>query len=94
LAEAHRLALEKLGGFTGAINLGTGVGTSVREIIAASEKISGKACPVNWGGRRAGDPARLFAANGKAREVLGWIPEKNMEEIISDAWAWERSKEF
>jgi UDP-glucose 4-epimerase len=94
LANAHRLAVEKLGEFTGAINLGTGVGTSVREIIAVSEKVSGKECPVNWAPRRAGDPARLFAANAKAREVLGWIPEKNMEEIISDAWAWENGRGF
>jgi UDP-glucose 4-epimerase len=94
LANAHRLALEKFGEYTGAINLGTGVGTSVKEIIAAAEKVSGKTCPVNWAARRPGDPARLFASNAKAREILSWIPEKNIEEIISDAWAWENDKGF
>ncbi|MDR2906232.1 MAG: UDP-glucose 4-epimerase GalE [Helicobacteraceae bacterium] len=94
LANAHRLAIEKLGDFTGALNLGTGVGTSVKEIIAVSEKVSGKKCPVNWAARRDGDPARLFATSGKAREALGWIPEKNIEEIISDAWAWENERKF
>ncbi|MDR1580294.1 MAG: GDP-mannose 4,6-dehydratase, partial [Synergistaceae bacterium] len=94
LAAAHRLAVEKLGEFTGAINLGTGIGSSVKEIIAAAEKISGKTCPVNWAARRDGDPARLFAANAKASEVLGWIPEKNIEEIIAGAWAWENDRGF
>jgi UDP-glucose 4-epimerase len=94
LANAHRLALEKLGGFSGAINLGTGIGTSCKEIIAVAEKISGKECPVVWADRRAGDPAKLYAANGKAREILGWVPQHDIEKIISDAWAWENSKRF
>jgi len=94
LASAHLLALEKLGEFSGAINLGTGVGTSVKEIIAATEKISGKKCPVTWAGRRDGDPAWLTAANDKAKEILGWAPKHGINEIISDAWAWENNKRF
>jgi len=94
LANAHRLALEKLGGFTGAINLGTGVGTSVKEVIAVAEKVSGKKCPVIYAPRRAGDPARLFAANGKAMDVLGWKPKHGIDKIVSDAWAWENNKRF
>jgi UDP-glucose 4-epimerase len=94
LANAHRLALEKLGKFFGAINLGTGVGTSCKEIIKVAEKVSGKECPVVWAERRTGDPAKLYAANGKAREVLGWVPQHNIEKTITDAWAWENKKRF
>ena len=75
LAAAHRLALEKLDSYSGYINLGTGVKTSVKEIITAAEQVTGKKCPVEIAPRRAGDPAELYAANGKAETVLGWKPE-------------------
>ena len=83
LALAHRLAVEKLGLYNGCINLGTGVGTTVKEIITAAEKVSGKKCPVEYVERRAGDPAKLFADNRRAKEILGWTPEYlNIENII------------
>jgi UDP-glucose 4-epimerase len=94
LANAHRLSLEKLGVYKGALNLGTGIGKSVKEIITAAEKASGKKCPVKYTGRRDGDPAKLFAANSKAKEILGWIPKCGIEEIITSAWEWEQKKDF
>lgn len=95
LAAAHRLALEKLDAFCGAINLGTGIPTSVTEIIRAAENVAGKSCPTVVEGRRAGDPARLYADNRKAREILGWTPQyTNIEDIIRTAWNWETNRKF
>ncbi len=95
LAEAHRLALEKLDDFSGCINLGTGIGTSVKEIIMAAEKVTGKKCPLEYGERRAGDPAKLFAANDMARQILGWQPKyTRIEDIIATSWQWEQNKKF
>lgn len=95
LAAAHRLALEKLDEFQGFLNLGTGIPTSVLEIIRAAEKVSGRKCPVVYEKRRAGDPAVLYAANEEARRVLGWKPEyTDIEEIIHTAWNWEMNRKF
>lgn len=95
LALAHRLALEKLDDYSGCINLGTGIPTSVKEIIAAAEKISGKKCPVENAPRRAGDPAKLYADNHKAKEILGWKPQYTaIEDIIRTAWNWETHRKF
>ena len=95
LALAHRLAVEKLGAYNGCINLGTGVGTTVKEIITAAENVSGKKCPVEYAERRAGDPAKLFADNRKAKEILGWNPQYlNIENIIQTAWNWEINRKF
>lgn len=95
LALAHRLAVEKLGTYNGCINLGTGIGTSVKEIITAAEEVSGKKCPVEYAPRRAGDPARLFADNTKAKEVLGWQPKyTNIKDIIQTAWNWELNRRY
>ena len=95
LALAHRLALEKLGEYNGCINLGTGIGTSVKEIIVAAEAVSGKKCPVEYAPRRAGDPARLFANNTKAQEVLGWKPKyTDIKDIIQTAWNWELNRRY
>ena len=94
LAAAHRLSLEKLKDFNGALNLGTGAGVSVKEIITAAEKASGKKCPVEYSAMREGDPAKLFAANGKARKILGWEPKLSMSEIMTSAWKWEQSRRY
>lgn len=95
LALAHRLAVEKLGSYNGCVNLGTGVGTTVKEIITAAENVSGKKCPVEYAERRAGDPAKLFADNRKAKEILGWNPQYlNIENIIQTAWNWETHRKF
>jgi UDP-glucose 4-epimerase len=94
LAEAHRLSLEKLRTFNGALNLGTGTRKSVKEIISMAEKVSGKPCQVIYADRRSGDPAKLFASNKKAKEILGWEPKYGIEEIIYDAWRWENNRKF
>ena len=87
LAQAHMLALkaEKSAFY----NLGTGGGTSVREIIATCEKVSGKKIAVVEKPRRAGDPPRLIAGSDKVRAELGWEPRyQDVEKIIASAWAW------
>ncbi|MBQ3666587.1 MAG: UDP-glucose 4-epimerase GalE [Elusimicrobiaceae bacterium] len=95
LAQAHRLAVEKLGSYSGCINLGTGIGTSVKEIITAAEEVSGKKCPTVYGPRRPGDPARLFADNTKAKEILGWQPKyTHIKDIIQTAWTWEQNRRY
>lgn len=95
LAAAHRLALEKLDTYCGCLNLGTGIGTSVQEIIDAAERVTHKKCPVVYGQRRAGDPAKLFADNKKAKEILGWNPQyTNIETILETAWNWEINRKF
>ena len=90
LAEAHLLALEYLdrGGKSDVFNLGSGNGYSVREIIDTARRVTGREIPAKVEPRRAGDPSVLIASHKKAVEVLGWQPDRGLEEIISDAWAW------
>lgn len=97
LALAHKLAVEKLfaEGKSYCINLGTGIGTSVKEIIDAAEKVTGKKVPLEYGKRREGDPSKLYAANDYAKEILKWNPKyTKIEDIIQTAWAWEKHKLF
>lgn len=97
LADAHMLAVEKLfkDKISYCINLGTGIGTSVKEIIKASEQVTGKAVPLEYGERRPGDPDKLFASNQKAKDVLGWNPKyTNIQDLIKTAWLWEENKKF
>lgn len=93
LANAHVLALKYLnnGGITNFFNLGTQEGNSVKEVFSACTKVTGKDIPLKEMPRRAGDPAILVAANSKAKEVLGWNPEKTLEESIKTAYSWETS---
>ncbi|GAA1187742.1 UDP-glucose 4-epimerase GalE [Nesterenkonia xinjiangensis] len=87
LAAAHLQAMEWVAPGTHEIfNLGTGVGSSVREVIDAVERVTGRSVPVEEHPRRAGDPATLVASGQKAREVLGWQPRHSLEDIIRDAW--------
>jgi len=91
LADAHVRALRELvaGGASDTLNLGTGVGYSVRDIVAAVERITGKTVPVVASPRRPGDPAALLAAAGRAHARLGCIfPHSNLDTIIATAWAW------
>jgi len=92
LADAHLLALEHLraGRPGGAFNLGSGSGHSVREVIAAVEKRTGKTVPVTFGARRAGDPAVLVASSARAERELGWKKTRSsLEHIVDDAVAFE-----
>lgn len=85
LATAHVKAVERLlaGGNSLIANLGTNHGTTVREVIAAAEKVLERKLPVRYVERRPGDPAVLLASNDKAREALNWVPERiDIEDII------------
>jgi len=91
LADAHMCALDYLrrGGESDIFNLGSGSGFSVKEMIAAAEKATGRTIAVEIGARRAGDPAQLIASSEKARTVLGWQPQfTDVEEVIGTAWRW------
>ena len=99
LAQAHRLALEATAPGdprTDAMlicNLGSGRGFSVREVIAAAERVVGGPVPRTLGPRRPGDPPSLVAAIGRARDVLGFTPSRStLEEMIGSAWAERRAR--
>ncbi|WP_214807102.1 UDP-glucose 4-epimerase GalE [Exiguobacterium sp. s102] len=92
LADAHILALEGLLNKTiteEVFNLGNGKGYSVKEIIQASEKVTGHKAKILFGIRREGDPAQLVASSEKIHEALGWMPKYSLEEIIQHAWNYE-----
>lgn len=91
LADAHVRGLEYLagGGESQALNLGTGSGYSVREVVDSVQRVSGKMVPAVEGTRRAGDPPRLVADASKAAEVLGWRPAyTELDDIVRTAWHW------
>jgi UDP-glucose 4-epimerase len=95
LADAHIKALQYIEkGDSTVINLGTGNGNSVKEIVDAAKKITGKEIKSEITGRRAGDPAILVADNKKAKEVLGWKPEYNLESILETAWNWHKNQKY
>jgi len=88
LAKGHLAALEYASAHTGAeaINLGTGKGTSVLEIVRAYEKASGRKVPYTIAPRRDGDIAFCYADTKKAEELLGWHAEKTIDEMCADSW--------
>lgn len=88
LARAHIRALEHLvaGGESMALNLGTERGASVREIIRGVEEVSGRPVPFRDRERRPGDPAILVADASRARQVLGWSAQKDLQAMLRDAW--------
>lgn len=92
LCNAHLLALQRLvaDGRSRAYNLGNGNGFSVKEVIDAARKVSGRNIAVTEGPRRDGDPARLVADSKRAQTELGWRPRyPDLDTIIAHAWAWE-----
>ena len=92
LAVAHLRALERLreGGGNIAVNLGTGHGQSVREVIAAAEAVTGRKIPAQAAPRRPGDPPALVADPSLAAEILGWRPQhSDLDTIIRTALAWQ-----
>lgn len=94
LADAHILALEHLmqGGASRAFNVGTGNGTTVKELIAAAEAATGRQCPVQLADRRPGDSERLVADPSRLVGELGWRPTRDLDEILHTAWAWHRRR--
>jgi UDP-glucose 4-epimerase len=91
LGEAHLLALDTLEpGRHRIVNLGTGDGYTVREVIEAARRVTGREISVQEEARRPGDPPELVAANARAREELGWTPRRGLDEMIADAWAWHQ----
>jgi UDP-glucose-4-epimerase GalE len=95
LAEAHLHALEYLlaGGQSAALNLGTGRGHSVREVIRTAEAVSGKSIPCRETARRPGDPPVLVADPGLAAELLGWRAQvSDLDTIVRTALAWHMSR--
>ena len=93
LAEGHLAALDFLTRNKGAItvNLGTGRGTSVLELIHAFERASGRSIPYEIVERRAADIDISFAAVELAQELLGWVATRNIDDMCSDAWRWQRA---
>jgi len=99
LAEGHVAALAKLagggadgdGGVRGAHawNLGTGTGSSVRQVVAAFERASGREVPVRVAPRRAGDVATSYANPARARDELGWVARRSLDEMCEDTWRWQ-----
>jgi UDP-glucose 4-epimerase len=93
LARAHHEALNILArGESARINLGSGTGFSVLEVIRTAEKVTGVKIPFTVSPRRRGDPAVLVAGSGRARRLLGWEPEfGSLESIVASAWEWHRT---
>lgn len=89
LAQAHLLALKA--SRSAAYNLGTGGGTSVKEVIESCRRITGHEIPVVEKPRRAGDPPALIGASEKIKKELGWSPRyQNIDAIVQSAWAWHQ----
>lgn len=90
LGRAHILALT--GKQTGAFNLGTGNGFSVREVIDVVRKVTKREIPEVVSPRRPGDPDKLVASSAKAKKILKWVPKmSNLDDIVESAWAWHRA---
>jgi len=93
LAAAHLLALDNAeAGRHEIYNLGSHRGYSVREVIETARRVTGREIVAVEQDRRAGDPPRLVASGAKAGERLGWKPEKSLEDMIRDAWAWHQAR--
>jgi UDP-glucose 4-epimerase len=92
LADAHIRAIDHLGrdGSTVTLNLGTGRGASVKEVVAAAEAATGRPIPTRLSPRRPGDPAAIWADARLAGEVLEWAPRHDLDAIVSSAWTWHQ----
>lgn len=92
LAQGHLKALDFILNRTGveAVNLGTGVGYSVMDVLHAFEKACGNALPYRIAARRPGDIATCYADTRKAKDLLGWIARKSLEEMCADSWNFSR----
>ena len=90
LADAHVAALEGVaaGRIDGVLNLGTGKGASVREIVDLARTITGRPISTEDAGRRPGDPAAIWANTARSRAMLGWTAAHDLTSILASAWAW------
>jgi UDP-glucose-4-epimerase GalE len=90
LADAHVSALERLADGAGsvAVNLGTGKGYSVKEVLSKVEQVTGRKVPVHIAPRRAGDPPALVADPRLAEKVLYWKATRSLDDIVTTAWRW------
>jgi UDP-arabinose 4-epimerase len=95
LATAHVKALDRLlaGGASASVNLGTGRGHSIRDVISAVEAVSGRSVPIVEGRRRPGDPPALIADPQLGQSVLGWTPlASDLHTIVQTAWEWHQAR--
>jgi len=90
LADAHVRALQFLraGGASTVVNLGTGTGSSVLEVVVAARRATGIELPVELVARRPGDPVAVYADNARAADRLGWRPVYALDDIVASAWRW------
>lgn len=92
IADAHVRAIEADLRGASAVNLGTGTGYSVRAVVEAARRVTGRPIPTLARARRPGDPPALVAATGRAAELLGWRPRHSaLDAILTSAWAWHQA---
>ncbi len=92
LGEAHLLALSAgAAGEHHIVNLGSGTGASVHEVLGTVGHVVGREVPIEVTARRAGDPPVLIASNSYAKSLLGWTPTRDLSAMVSDAWTFEQS---
>jgi UDP-glucose-4-epimerase GalE len=94
LAAAHVAAIDYLGGGAAstAVNVGTGVGSSVLEVLHGIERVAGRPVPHEIVGRRAGDPVSTYSDPARSSELLGWAPKHGIDEILDTAWRWHNAQ--
>lgn len=94
LANAHVKALQHMGESNKSLeifNVGTGLGSSVMDIVKAFEKVTGKSLNYNIGPRRSGDAVSVFADNQKIKKALHWMPKYSLEDALSHSWKWQQT---
>jgi len=97
LAEAHVAAIRHLlgGGADLILNVGTGQGASVAEVLSAAERVAGAKVPASYGPRRAGDPKALVADASRIREALNWTPRfSQLDTVVRDALTWQKTRSY
>jgi len=97
LAEAHCKAIEYLSNIKTSkclesINIGTGTGVSVLELISEFEKTTGNKVPFKIGNRRPGDVVVAYSDTKKAKKILGWKSQYSLSDALKSAWVWEKNK--
>jgi UDP-glucose 4-epimerase len=94
LADAHVRAIEHLAGgaATASVNVGTGIGSTVLQVLQAIERVAGRPVPHEIVGRRAGDPVATYADPTRARELLGWTAQHDLDHIVDTAYRWHAAQ--